>query len=82
MNTPNLTGTATNQEEDSSNKKKTKKSKQNVEKVPSSDAILSCPACMTTLCIDCQRLVSKNCHLRCRSRRCFKKDCLAIIHNY
>lgn len=31
------------------------KSRQAVEKVPSSDAILSCPACMTTLCIDCQR---------------------------
>lgn len=44
-----------NQEESSASKKKTKKSKQNVEKVPSSDAILSCPACMTTLCIDCQR---------------------------
>lgn len=44
-----------NQEESSGSKKKTKKSKQNVEKVPSSDAILSCPACMTTLCIDCQR---------------------------
>lgn len=23
--------------------------------VPTSDAILSCPACMTTLCLDCQR---------------------------
>ena len=51
MNTPN---SVTNQE-DSGNKKKTKKAKQAVEKVPSSDAILSCPACMTTLCIDCQR---------------------------
>ncbi|XP_016347974.1 E2F-associated phosphoprotein-like, partial [Sinocyclocheilus anshuiensis] len=23
--------------------------------VPSSDAVLNCPACMTTLCLDCQR---------------------------
>lgn len=23
--------------------------------LPSSDAILNCPACMTTLCLDCQR---------------------------
>lgn len=44
-----------NQDDSSANRKKTKKTKQNVEKVPSSDAILSCPACMTTLCIDCQR---------------------------
>ena len=45
------------------NKRKYKTSKQEVEKVPSSDAILSCPACMTTLCIDCQRLVTINyCH--------------------
>ena len=26
--------------------------------MPTSDAVLNCPACMTTLCIDCQRLVS------------------------
>ena len=25
---------------------------------PASDAILNCPACMTTLCVDCQRFVS------------------------
>ncbi|MEQ2266136.1 hypothetical protein XENORESO_019035 [Xenotaenia resolanae] len=23
--------------------------------LPSSDAVLNCPACMTTLCLDCQR---------------------------
>lgn len=23
--------------------------------IPSSDAVLDCPACMTTLCLDCQR---------------------------
>lgn len=73
MNTPNLTGSATNQ--DSENKKKAKKSKQNVEKVPSSDAILSCPACMTTLCIDCQRLVFKL-SFTVTISRCCKNDCL------
>lgn len=26
--------------------------------LPKSDAVLNCPACMTTLCLDCQRLVS------------------------
>lgn len=26
--------------------------------VPKSDAVLDCPACMTTLCFDCQRLVN------------------------
>lgn len=35
----------------------TNKSKKKVQKVPTSDAILSCPACMSTLSIDCQRLV-------------------------
>ncbi len=25
------------------------------QKLPNSDAILNCPACMTTLCLDCQR---------------------------
>ena len=25
--------------------------------LPNSDAVLDCPACMTTLCLDCQRLV-------------------------
>ncbi|KAK3747137.1 hypothetical protein QZH41_015126, partial [Actinostola sp. cb2023] len=31
------------------------KSNRDVSKPPSSDAILSCPACLTMLCIDCQR---------------------------
>ena len=26
-----------------------------VRPLPSSDAVLDCPACMTTLCLDCQR---------------------------
>ena len=25
--------------------------------LPQSDAVLNCPACMTTLCLDCQRYV-------------------------
>ena len=79
MNTLNLTDSATNQE-DSENKKKAKKSKQNVEKVPSSDAILSCPACMTTLCIDCQRLVFKLSFTVTNSRRFFKNDCQQEFH--
>lgn len=29
--------------------------KKQVQPLPSSDAILNCPACMTTLCLDCQR---------------------------
>ena len=28
-------------------------------KKANSDALLDCPACMTTLCIDCQRLVTQ-----------------------
>ena len=31
------------------------KEKAHIAKIPKSDAILSCPACMSTLCIDCQR---------------------------
>ncbi|KAM6969611.1 E2F-associated phosphoprotein [Tautogolabrus adspersus] len=30
-------------------------SQQRAQSLPSSDAILNCPACMTTLCLDCQR---------------------------
>ena len=55
--TKNSASTHENQGTSPANKKKARTSKQEVEKVPSSDAILSCPACMTTLCIDCQRLV-------------------------
>lgn len=58
-NTTNAASAVSNEGMSSPNKKKTKMSKQGVEKVPSSDAILSCPACMTTLCIDCQRLVHR-----------------------
>lgn len=29
--------------------------KKSTSKIPSSDATLNCPACMCTLCIDCQR---------------------------
>lgn len=54
-NASNVAGTGEKQDSSTANKKKSKISKQEVEKVPSSDAILSCPACMTTLCIDCQR---------------------------
>ncbi len=37
-------------------KKTQSKSKQNrKEKLPQSDAVLNCPACMITLCRDCQR---------------------------
>ena len=35
--------------------------------LPHSDAVLNCPACMTVLCLDCQRLIFKylsNCILR------------------
>lgn len=28
--------------------------------IPKSDAVLNCPACMATLCLDCQRLVTSN----------------------
>ena len=31
------------------------------ERSKKSDAILNCPACMTTLCLDCQRSVSTRC---------------------
>lgn len=27
------------------------------QKLPNSDAVLNCPACMTTLCLDCQRYI-------------------------
>ena len=33
------------------------KQKADTAKIPKSDAILSCPACMSTLCIDCQRYI-------------------------
>ena len=55
--TQNLSDKNANQSTSTATKKKPKTNKPEVEKVPSSDAILSCPACMTTLCIDCQRLV-------------------------
>lgn len=32
-------------------------------KLPSSDAVLNCPACMTLLCLDCQRYVKKLFHM-------------------
>lgn len=53
--TPNLSDKNANQSTSTATKKKPKTNKPEVDKVPSSDAILSCPACMTTLCIDCQR---------------------------
>lgn len=31
------------------------KTKQKQKPLPNSDAVLNCPACMTTLCLDCQR---------------------------
>lgn len=31
------------------------KRKNKTQGLPSSDAVLNCPACMTTLCLDCQR---------------------------
>ena len=37
------------------NTDKTPPSKLPNEAIPQSDAILSCPACMSTLCLDCQR---------------------------
>jgi hypothetical protein len=32
-----------------------KRGKKSNSSVPTSDAVLDCPACMSTLCIDCQR---------------------------
>lgn len=55
--TQNLSDKNANQSTSTATKKKPKTNKPEVDKIPSSDAILSCPACMTTLCIDCQRLV-------------------------
>ena len=31
--------------------------------MPTSDAVLNCPACMSTLCIDCQRWVNELCEV-------------------
>ena len=39
------------------------KTNSNANKVCSSDAILSCPACLTTVCIDCQRYIIPKCYL-------------------
>lgn len=55
QSTRNSSDTSQNQGTSSPTESKSKVLKQKVKKVPSSDAILSCPACMTTLCIDCQR---------------------------
>ncbi|EDO36745.1 predicted protein, partial [Nematostella vectensis] len=45
-----------NREKGIVNKSKQQKTKQTkVTKPPTSDAVLSCPACMTIVCIDCQR---------------------------
>lgn len=30
-----------------------------LEKLPNSDAVLDCPSCLSTLCLDCQRSVNK-----------------------
>lgn len=35
--------------------KKTQQRRQQETGLPNSDAVLNCPACMTTLCLDCQR---------------------------
>ena len=31
--------------------------KEKKKRLPNSDAVLDCPACMTTLCMDCQRYI-------------------------
>ena len=31
--------------------------------LPKSDAVLNCPACMTTLCLDCQRYILSPCYV-------------------
>ena len=60
QSTRNSSDTSQNQGTSSPTESKSKVLKQKVKKVPSSDAILSCPACMTTLCIDCQRSVNSH----------------------
>ncbi|XP_032999613.1 E2F-associated phosphoprotein [Lacerta agilis] len=42
--------------------------------IPSSDAVLNCPACMTTLCLDCQRHES----YRTQYRAMFVMNCTVI----
>lgn len=64
-------------------------SKQKVKKLPNSDATLSCPACMTTLSMDCQKheiyahqyraMFVSNCVVDCKQVRSLKSNFLRII---